>query len=200
MILNVNPTRMELQNLKNKLAVAKRGHRLLKEKNDAMRIEFITLLEEAKAKRAHVELTLERHKQSYYLADMYEEPQIIEHALSLSDKARDIHVSLEKDALGSYFSYSPEHALDTSIHAIALESNLMSDSDAQEHLFKEILELASIEKRVQELASELTINRRRVNSLEHKTIPNLEETIRWINAKVDETERSQIARMTKIEF
>ena len=39
--LNVNPNRMELSRLKRLLVVAKRGHKLLKDKQDALVKEFL---------------------------------------------------------------------------------------------------------------------------------------------------------------
>ena len=39
--LNVNPNRMELSRLKRQLVVAKRGHKLLKDKQDALVKEFL---------------------------------------------------------------------------------------------------------------------------------------------------------------
>ena len=42
--LNVNPTRMELSKLKKRLVVATRGHKLLKDKQDELMRQFITLV------------------------------------------------------------------------------------------------------------------------------------------------------------
>ena len=54
-ILNVNPTRMELTNLKGKLTTATRGHKLLKDKRDELMREFIDLVRENKEVRREVE-------------------------------------------------------------------------------------------------------------------------------------------------
>ena len=39
--LNINPNRMELSRLKRRIVVAKRGHKLLKDKQDALIKEFL---------------------------------------------------------------------------------------------------------------------------------------------------------------
>lgn len=44
--LNVNPTRMELSQLKKKLASARRGHKLLKDKRDELMRQFMILIKE----------------------------------------------------------------------------------------------------------------------------------------------------------
>ncbi|MEG0979687.1 MAG: V-type ATP synthase subunit D, partial [Oscillospiraceae bacterium] len=54
-ILNVNPTRMELTNLKKKLKTARRGHKLLKDKRDELMRQFIELVRENKELRRKVE-------------------------------------------------------------------------------------------------------------------------------------------------
>jgi len=61
-----------------------------------------------------------------------------------------------------------------------------------------LLELAEVEKACQLMADEIEKTRRRVNALEYRTIPDLEETIRFIRMKLDENERSTITRLMKV--
>ncbi|MEG1027831.1 MAG: V-type ATP synthase subunit D, partial [Oscillospiraceae bacterium] len=58
-IMNVNPTRMELTNLKRKLVTAKRGHKLLKDKRDELMRRFLELVRENKELRKTVEQGIE---------------------------------------------------------------------------------------------------------------------------------------------
>ena len=56
--LNVNPTRMELTNLKRKLTTARRGHKLLKDKQDELMRRFLDLVRENKELREKIEREL----------------------------------------------------------------------------------------------------------------------------------------------
>ncbi|MBS5585298.1 MAG: V-type ATP synthase subunit D, partial [Clostridiales bacterium] len=56
--INVNPTRMELTRLKKRLAMAVRGHKLLKDKRDEMMRQFVGLVRENAALREQVEAAL----------------------------------------------------------------------------------------------------------------------------------------------
>ena len=62
----------------------------------------------------------------------------------------------------------------------------------------DMLELAEIEKTCQLMADEIEKTRRRVNALEYMTIPQLEETIYFIQMKLDESERASITRLMKV--
>ena len=48
------------------------------------------------------------------------------------------------------------------------------------------------------MADEVEKTRRRVNALEYMTIPQLQETIRFIQMKLDENERGSITRLMKV--
>ena len=70
--------------------------------------------------------------------------------------------------------------------------------DGLNNIMSELLELAQIEKACQLMADEVEKTRRRVNALEYMTIPQLKETIRFIQMKLDENERASITRLMKV--
>lgn len=81
-----------------------------------------------------------------------------------------------------------------------LNSNSDLDSAIEQMLdvMPRMLELAETEKRCQLIADEIEKTHRRVNALEYMTIPQLEETIYFIEMKLEENERAQITRLIKI--
>ena len=68
MRLNVNPTRMELRRLKDKLKTAVKGHKLLKDKSDEMIRQFMDIVRENKAMRKNLEADLADALNSFMLA------------------------------------------------------------------------------------------------------------------------------------
>jgi len=65
-------------------------------------------------------------------------------------------------------------------------------------LFPTLLKLAAMEKEANMLAEEIEKTRRRVNALEYVKIPQYQETIRYIQMKLDEDERSTQTRLQKV--
>ena len=66
--LNVNPTRMEMTNLKKQLKTASRGHKLLKDKLDELMKQFLELVRENKRLRMEAESALEEAYKSFIIA------------------------------------------------------------------------------------------------------------------------------------
>ena len=62
----------------------------------------------------------------------------------------------------------------------------------------DLLKLAEIEKSCQLMADEIEKTRRRVNGLEYATIPDLKETIYYIEMKLEEAERANLVRIMKV--
>ena len=84
-------------------------------------------------------------------------------------------------------------------YGFAQTSSQLDDAISQLYgVMSKLLELAEVEKACQLMADEIEKTRRRVNALEYRTIPDLEETIRFIRMKLDESERSTITRLMKV--
>ena len=75
--LNVNPTRMELSNLKRRLSTASRGHKLLKDKQDELMRQFIDLIKENRRLRIEVEKELSESFGAFLMASAVMSPEML---------------------------------------------------------------------------------------------------------------------------
>ncbi|MFL2099424.1 V-type ATP synthase subunit D [Desemzia sp. FAM 24101] len=202
--LNVNPTRMELANLKDRLSLASRGHKLLKDKQDELMRQFIELIKKNNQLRTVVEDKLISAMQSFVMAKSLLNEKYIEELVAVPPRTVNLSV-YEKNIMSvnvpvMNFDYSEEDDNTSDISYGYLNSNSELDVSIEEMsaVMKELLELSEIEKTCQLLADEIESTRRRVNALEYRTIPQLEETIYFIQMKLDESERAEITRLMKV--
>ncbi len=203
-VRRVSPNRMELLRLKHELEVARRGHRLLKDKRDGMMRRFLELVQVALQLRQLVDQQLAEATEAMALARAVLWPEVLGNAMRLA--ARPLEVEVSETAIMAV----PVPQLRIDIAAIedqrhtfpyGLASTTGEVDVAIDGLRKALpamLELAEVEKTVQLLAVELERTRRRVNSLEHVMIPELEETIHAITLKMDENERDNLTRLMKV--
>ena len=199
MIMNVSPNRMELLGLRRRLAVARRGHKLLKDKLDALIQEFIAVVREVQELRRSVESRLELAYGKALRASGSMAPEALDAALSAPASVLDIRVKeinlmsvrmarLQSERTGSLFPYGFEGT------AAELDAAVLNFND----LLPDLIRLAELEKTVERLADEIEKTRRRVNALEHVLIPNLEDTVRFITLKLDEMARSTVSALMRI--
>lgn len=198
--LNVNPTRMELKRLKARLATAVRGHKLLKDKSDEMIRRFSVLIKENKRLRDEIERELNDCLKQFAFASGVSSKAELEKAFSMP--------SVTIDA-----EYSVQNVMSVEVPLIKVASSgggeypyafaeITSEADYSvmkiSGVIARLLKLAEVEKTVAMLAIEIERNKRRVNALEYVMIPQLEETISYIKAKLDENERSATTRLMKV--
>jgi V/A-type H+-transporting ATPase subunit D len=65
-------------------------------------------------------------------------------------------------------------------------------------IFERLIMLAEKEESVRRLAKEVEKTRRRVNALEYTIIPQFQQTVKFITAKLDEIARSSRTQIMKI--
>ena len=200
--LNVNPTRMALSNLKGRLVTAKRGHKLLKDKQDELMRRFIEMIRKNKKLRLEVEEELSNSFKSFLLASAVMSPEFLEQAVAFPKEQ--VSVAIETKNVMSVNIPKMEFNRTESNGAIfpygyAQTSSELDDAILELHSVMDmLLELAEVEKACQLMADEIEKTRRRVNALEYRTIPDLEETIKFIRMKLDENERATITRLMKV--
>ena len=202
-ILSVNPTRMELSKLKKKLAVATRGHKLLKDKRDELMRQFLDIVRENKVLREKVEQAIEKANRSLAMAQSVMSKEVLQTALLLPKQGVEVTVS-EKNIMSVDVPVFHTKTKTDNPHDIFSYGYAYTNGDldagvlALAEILPDMLKLAQQENAAQLLAAEIEKTRRRVNALEHVLIPDTQETIRYIIMKLDENERSSTTRLMKI--
>ena len=202
--LNVNPTRMELTRLKKKLATSTRSHKLLKDKQDELMRQFINLVKYNNTLRAEVEGQLEGSIKDFVMARAVMSSEFLEEAVAYPKEHISVEVG-EKNIMSvnvPVMNFKRQLEGDEGSiypYGFANTSSELDDAIAKLYgILPKLLELAEVEKSCQLMADEIEKTRRRVNALEYMTIPQLQETIKYIRMKLDENERSATTRLMKV--
>ena len=202
--LNVNPTRMELSRLKIRLKTAVRGHKLLKDKQDELMRQFIDMIKKNKKLREKVEEMLQNSFKDFLLSRGVMSDEMLENAIAYPKEK--IGVEVKKKNIMSVnvpqMTFVRENEGNQGMiypYGYAQTSADLDDAiDGLNSVMDNLLELDEVEKACQLMADEVEKTRRRVNALEYMTIPQLQETIRFIQMKLDENERGSITRLMKV--
>lgn len=199
MKLDIPPTRIQLIQLKTRSTIARRGHKLLKDKQDELMRQILHLVQRIRELRLEVEAELKRAFGFFYFAASKQDPRATEEALLATTKRIDISGSTERvlnlklprfrrsisGGLMGYGFLATSGDLDLALRAI-------------DRLIDRMLEIAELEKSLELLAAEIERTRRRVNALEYIVIPSIDETIRFINLKLAEMERGDLTRLMRV--
>jgi V/A-type H+-transporting ATPase subunit D len=199
MKLVTNATRMELLRLKKRLVLARRGHKLLKDKQDELMRQFLDMVESVKGLRRELE-TKFQESLIYFMHSRMEIPRDqIETALMIPCNHVDIKIG-KKQVLNLKVPVL-QFEIDETMRSYGF-SETTGSFDLSLKLFKEVfprlLELAQAEKVLLLMGDEIEKTRRRVNALEYVLIPELEETRRYIEMKLSEMERGNLTRLMKV--
>ncbi|NLP47840.1 MAG: V-type ATP synthase subunit D [Clostridiales bacterium] len=202
-LLNVNPTRMELTNLKRKLVTARRGHKLLKDKRDELMRIFLDLVRENKRLRRRVEEGIIQANEHMSIARSVMSDKSLDIALMLPTQDMTLEVK-EKNVMSVIipeFDVTYKRADESDIYSYGFaftSSDLDVAVKSLSDIMPDMIRLAEVEKSCALMADEIEKTRRRVNALEHVMIPQYEETIKFITMKLDENERSATTRLMKV--
>ncbi len=199
----VTPTRMELQNTKKRLSTAQRGYKLLKDKRDELMRQFLELVRENMALREKVEAGIRAANKNFVIAKAGMDEETLNTALMAPKQ--EVNLDVGKRNVMSVdvpvFDAKTRTADANDIYSYGFaftSSDLDGAVKSLEDILPDMLKLAEVEKSCQLMAAEIEKTRRRVNALEHVTIPDAQATIKYITMKLDENERSSQVRLMKV--
>lgn len=200
-IEGVNPTRMELLEIRKKLMLAEKGHKLLEEKRDALVERFFNVIDK-------------RNKLSRFITDDFSDAfmTLIQAQMILGEKKVEDVSNLIMD-IGEV-SFTTNNIMGVKIPKMDMGGlntrskmkyglfETCSKLDDSQKKFQEIVmklvELADLEGSIKSLAVEIEKTKRRVNVLENTLIPKLRATRKYIEMQLEEREREDFVRRKRI--
>lgn len=196
--LQVNPTRMELIQLRRRLGIAVHGHSLLKDKLEGLMAEFMAAVEKYRVARAAFNRDYPEVIKLFVLTGLVSSRQAVDDAITQSRSELDLTVT-RRSVLSVKVPSFQAHAHPGQGYSL-MDTPLELDEATQSlaEFLPRILELAEVEHAIWVLMEEIERTRRRVNALEYIMIPSLRETVKYIQSKLDENERGNITRLMKI--
>jgi V/A-type H+-transporting ATPase subunit D len=190
---------MELLRLRKRLGLARRGHKLLKDKQDELMKRFMGLVTQIKDLRLSVEEELEQSFKRFLVARSVGGGEVVETAVSLPTRKTSVEVGQQRvmNLVVPVFELKSEGKV-ASYGLATTPAELDTALMAMEKALSRMVELASKEKSLELIGDEIARTRRRVNALEYILIPNLEETIRYVSMKLSEMERGNLTRLMRV--
>lgn len=199
MKIRVNPTRMQLLRLKKRLVMARRGHKLLKDKLEGLVQAFMDLVNAYAKLRDEIDTDLPSTLGLFMLASGVSGEEAVTSALEEIDTRLEVAIKTKSVMSVAYPEVEMKgFELRPSYSTLATTTDFDLACSSLRDIFPRMLELASKEEAVIRMADEIEKTRRRVNALEYVMIPSLRTTIKEITSKLEEAERSNRARLMKV--
>ena len=201
-IADVKPTRMELIETKRKIKLSKSGYKLLKMKRDGLIMEFFELLPKVKDLRGQLSELYKDAMEKLAIAVAADGKTALESAANCLNKAPEVELS-SNNIMGVVVpavKVSPvEKSLEDRGYGLVGTSIRVDESvHAFEKLSEMVILAAEGETTMKKLLDEIESTKRRVNALEFKVIPNLEEIAKYISFRLEELERESIFGLKRI--
>ena len=189
MALDIKPTRSELINLKRRIKQTKNGYNLLKMKRDGLFHEFRQLLSEMIKAKQELTATYQSAKSRIDLANAIEGGLAVRAAAIANSTHPEVEVE-RRNIMGVVVpsvSGSNLHASFAQRGLGFIGSSPYVDEAAESfgELIEKMVKAAEMEATLKRMLAEIEATKRRVNALEFKVIPEMEEARDFIQLRLE---------------
>ena len=201
MALDIKPTRSELIKLKGRIKQTKNGYKLLKMKRDGLFHEFRQLLANMIEAKREITEAFRLAKQRIDLANAIEGGLAVRAAAIANSAHPEVEVE-RRNIMGVVVpSVSGTNLKSTfaerGVGFIGSSPYIDEASDSFSELIEKMVTAAEMEATLKRLLEEIEATKRRVNALEFKVIPELEEAKVFIQLRLEEMEREETFRLKR---
>lgn len=196
---NVAPTKTNLLKLKDELKFARLGYDLLDQKRNILILELLNLVDQASDYQSRVEKSL---AEAY---NALKNAALEMGTLELVQLSRSVHIDAQitlkqRRVMGVNLPVVETEFDEHAPYYSPTDTSYWADGALKE--FKEALEimgrLAELKVSIMRLATEVKKTIRKVNALEKIAIPDLQESVEYINSRLEENERDMFVLMKMV--
>lgn len=201
MALDIKPTRSELINLKRRIKQTQKGYQLLKMKRDGLFHEFRLLLKDLIDVRQEL---LERYREArrrIAVAAAVEGSLTVRSAAMATLHTPVVEVT-RRNIMGVVVPKVEGTAVsgglaERGVGIIGGSSFLDEAAEGYERVVQLVIRMAEMEATLKRLLKEIESTKRRVNALEFKVIPEMQEAQGFIQLRLEELERESTFRLKR---
>jgi V/A-type H+-transporting ATPase subunit D len=199
---DVSPTRSEELRLKDRIDLAENGHEILEKKRDGLIHEFMQVIDDAQDVNEELAQLYSEARLKMLMAKVYDgEDAVRSSAMSISQEPT--VESTTSNIMGVVVPEISSEKVRTDILSreygiTSATSRIDSTADKYEELVEKIIQAAETQTKILRLLDEIEKTKRRVNALEHKVIPEMQDSLDYVSQTLEETEREETFRMKKV--
>lgn len=198
----IQPTRSELLEVTKKIKLTRNGHKILKLKRDGLILEFFKILDQAKDLRMEIARRFKEASEKIAIASAVDGVIAVRSASYALTGHPEIQLR-SRNLMGVVVPNIKSSKIvapltERGYGIIGTSPRIDEATDAFEKLVETIVKAAELETTMKKLLEEIERTKRRVNALEFRVIPELEEIERFIRFRLEEMERDNTFRLKRI--
>jgi len=200
---HLSPTRMELIRTRSRIKLARKGHKLLKQKRDVLIMEFFKILSKAKDLRAELNALMGKAYKSISIAQAYHGAAEVENISMSVTNAPDVAMEV-KNVMGLKISkieveeIKPKPLTKRGYSIVGSSAKIDEACEDFTSALSLVIKLAETENAIRKLIREIEKTKRRVNALEFVVLPRMNTQAKLIQFRLEEMERDSFVMLKTI--
>ena len=201
-VREIQPTRSELLEITKKIKLTRNGYKILKLKRDGLILEFFKILDQAKDLRMEIARQFKEASEKIAIASAVDGVIAVRSASYALTGHPEIQLR-SRNLMGVVVPNIKSSKIvapltERGYGIIGTSPRIDEATDAFEKLVETIVKAAELETTMKKLLEEIERTKRRVNALEFRVLPELEEIERFIRFRLEEMERDNTFRLKRI--
>ncbi len=195
----INPTRINLINLKKRVVVARKGHGILKRKREILVLEFLKMLRQSSESRSKLNEMIQESYKMVETASTYVGNFELQAVAMRMGETNPVGMSV-KNIMGVRIP-EIEREQSSSMASQLLFSSSLAVDDLNETFTQatnSIIDVAQREQGLKRLVLEIDKTKRRVNALDYKVIPGMIAQQRYIRMRLEEIDRDTFSALKHV--